>query len=133
MNKVSVKDITISIPVYPVGAPEKLPVFAENRVHQRMSGNPYPNAVTADVRASDKPERRELRAVVIENDYIRVTVLPEYGGRVFSAEDKTTGEGFSLPSARDKTGAYRSPWTLDIRRDRVQLADASQTVDIPSD
>ena len=85
MNKVSVKDTTISIPVYPVGAPEKLPVFAENRVHQRMSGNPYPNAVTADVRASDKPERRELRAVVIENDYIRVTVLPEYGGRVFSA------------------------------------------------
>lgn len=94
MNKVSVKDTTISIPVYPVGAPEKLPVFAENRVHQRMSGNPYPNAVTADVRASEKPERRELRAVVIENDYIRVTVLPEYGGRVFSAEDKTTGRDF---------------------------------------
>lgn len=60
MKKVSVKDTTISIPVYPVGVPEKLPVFAENRVHQRMSGNPYPNAVTADVRASDKPERREL-------------------------------------------------------------------------
>lgn len=94
MNRVTVSDTTIKIPVYPSGEAEKLPVFAENRVHQRTSGAPYPNAVTADARISDVPEERTLRAVVLENDFIRVTILPELGGKIFSAQDKTTGKDF---------------------------------------
>ena len=92
MNPVKVTETLLKIPVYPEGEPEALPIFAENRVHQRTLGNPYPNAVTIDVRTSDKPAERELEAIVIENDYIAVTLLPGFGGRVFSAVDKTTGK-----------------------------------------
>lgn len=70
---------------------------------------------------------------MIENDYIRVTVLPEYGGRVFSAEDKTTGRDFLYRQHVIKPALIGLLGSLDIRRDRVQLADASQTVDISSD
>lgn len=35
----------LRIPTYTEPAPEIFPTFAENRVHQRSSGNPYPNAV----------------------------------------------------------------------------------------
>lgn len=92
MNKVKVSETFLKIPVYPEGEPEALPIFAENRVHQRTAGNPFPNAVTIDVRTADRPEERELEAIVIENDYIAVTLLPGFGGRMFSAVDKTTGK-----------------------------------------
>ena len=94
MNKVTVTETLISILTYPEGEPEKLPVFAENRVHQRTSGNPFPNAVTVKVRSSDKPEMREWKAVVIANGYIELTILPDLGGRIFRAVDKTTGKDF---------------------------------------
>ena len=35
----------ILIDTYPEAKQEDLPMFAENRVHQRTSGNPYPNKV----------------------------------------------------------------------------------------
>ena len=81
------------IPTYTEPAPETLPMFAENRVHQRSSGNPYPNAVvnrTHDGTIAD----REYTAVVLENDLVAITVLPELGGRIFRAVDRRTGYDF---------------------------------------
>lgn len=42
------------IPTYPQPQPEELPMFAENRVHQRTSGRPYPNKVVLSVDRSCK-------------------------------------------------------------------------------
>ena len=85
--------LKLTIPTYTEPAPETLPMFAENRVHQRSSGNPYPNAIvnrTHDGTIADK----EYTAVLLENEYIAITVLPELGGRIFRAVDKRTGYDF---------------------------------------
>ena len=84
---------TIVIPTYPEPEAEKLPMFAENRVHQRSSGNPYPNHVVLKVNRKEKIDRA-YRCITLENEYLKIQVLPELGGRIYSALDKTTGYDF---------------------------------------
>lgn len=84
---------TLILPTYKEPSAEEMPMFSENRVHQRTSGDPYPNKIVSAVNR-DTPENKEYIAVCLENDYIRVVVLPEIGGRIYSAYDKTTGYDF---------------------------------------
>ena len=93
MQKVQVTETLLPIMTYLEGEPEKLPIFAENRVHQRTSGDPYPNAVTINVRNGTKTVKN-WKAIVLENKFLELTILPELGGRIFSAVDKTTGKDF---------------------------------------
>ncbi len=81
------------IPTYPGAACEELPMFAENRNHQLSSGNPYPNKVVIKTREKELIDR-EYDVVRLENDYIELIILPELGGRIFTAKDKTTGYDF---------------------------------------
>lgn len=83
----------LKIPTYPEPPQEPLPMFAENRVHQRTSGRPYPNKVVLSVDRSAK-FGREYTVVRLENEYLRIEILPEIGGRIYSALDKTTGYDF---------------------------------------
>jgi len=83
----------LKIPAYPVPAAEALPMFAENRNHQRTSGRPYPNKVVLEVDRSHR-EEREYTVVTLENEYVRVEILPEIGGRIYAALDKRTGYDF---------------------------------------
>ena len=92
---VSVLEETLVLPTYPEGAREDYPMFAENRVHQRSSGNPYPNRVVQNVDRAHRAERA-YRAVRLENEYLRVVVLPELGGRIYSAYDKVNGYDFFI-------------------------------------
>lgn len=78
------------LPTYPEPAAEEMPMFAENRVHQRSSGRPYPNKVVMEVERSEKIDK-EYTVVRLENDYVCIEILPEIGGRVYSAKDKITG------------------------------------------
>jgi len=89
-EKVSVSIDKLVIPTYPEPAAEEYPMFAENRVHQRTSGRPYPNKVVMEVDRSHK-EDREYTVVTLENKYVKIEILPEIGGRIYSALDKTTG------------------------------------------
>ncbi len=82
-----------TIPTYPEPATEELPMFAENRIHQRTSGRPYPNKVTLRVNREEKINK-EYTVVVLENEYVRIEILPEIGGRIYSAYDKLTGYDF---------------------------------------
>ena len=82
-----------SIKTYPEPAPEDLPVYAENRVHQRSTGRPYPNKIVLNVERQ-KTVEREYTVVRLENDYLAVDILPEIGGRIFAARDKTTDYDF---------------------------------------
>ena len=76
----------VTIPTYEVGSPEKNPVFLEKRVYQGSSGAVYPYPVIESI--ADKPAPREWKAVWLENEYIKVMVLPELGGRIQMAYDK---------------------------------------------
>ena len=92
-KSVCVQEETLVLPTYPEGAREDYPMFAENRVHQRSSGNPYPNRVVQNVDRAHRADRA-YRAVRLENEYLRVVVLPELGGRIYSAYDKVNGYDF---------------------------------------
>ena len=66
MNTVKCEVAKLVIPTYPEPKAEDLPMFAENRVHQRTSGNPYPNKVVLKVNR-DQKINKEYEVVVLEN------------------------------------------------------------------
>ena len=76
----------VVIPTYEVGQPEKNPIFLEKRVYQGSSGVVYPYPVIESI--SNEKTDHEWHAVFIENEYIKVMVLPELGGRIQMAYDK---------------------------------------------
>ena len=82
----------MTIPTYEVGKPEKNPMFLEKRVYQGSSGVVYPYPVIETM--SDEKVDKEYQAIWIENEYIKVMVLPELGGRVQMAYDKIAKRHF---------------------------------------
>ena len=76
----------VVIPTYEAGKPEKNPIFLEKRVYQGSSGVVYPYPVVESI--SDKKVDKEWQAIYLENEYIKVMILPELGGRVQMAYDK---------------------------------------------
>jgi len=82
----------VTIPTYEVGKPEKNPMFLEKRVYQGSSGVVYPYPVIETM--SDELVDKEYQAIWLENEYIKVMVLPELGGRVQMAYDKIARRHF---------------------------------------
>ena len=82
----------VVIPTYEIGVPEKNPIFLEKRVYQGSSGVVYPYPVIESIK--DTPHDREWNAVWLENEYIKVMILPELGGRVQMAWDKVAKRHF---------------------------------------
>ncbi len=76
----------VVIPTYEVGTPEKYPVFLDKRVYQASCGAVYPHPVIETM--SDTKVDKEWDAIFIENDYIKIMVLPALGGRIQMAYDK---------------------------------------------
>ncbi len=93
MNRVTVRDEVRMMLSYASPEAEDWPMFAENRVHQRSSGNPYPNRVVMRVDRGT-PVERPFRVITLENEYLRIELMPQLGGRIFSACDKRTGYDF---------------------------------------
>lgn len=93
MRNATIHTEPLIIPTYPEPEKEELPLFAEHRVHQRSSGRPYPNKATLEVTREGRADKC-YTAVHMENDYLDVWILPEIGGRIFAAQDKTTGYDF---------------------------------------
>ncbi len=91
-HQVELWEEKVVIPTYGCGKPDRNPMFLEKRVYQGSSGKVYPLSVIDKI--LDEKEDREYTAVFIENDYIRVMVLPELGGRIQRALDKTNGYDF---------------------------------------
>ena len=83
---------TVLLPTYPAAEPEKYPLFIEKRAYQGSTGKVYPLPVTEKV--SDVCREVAYHAVWLENEYLRVMVLPELGGRIHRALDKTNGYDF---------------------------------------
>lgn len=82
----------VSIPTYEVGKEEKNPIFLEKRVYQGSSGVVYPYPVIESI--SNVKTDHLWHAVYIENEYIKVMVLPELGGRIQMAFDKIKNRHF---------------------------------------
>ena len=92
MKKTRVYEQMITIPTYKAGAPEKNPLFIEKRAYQGSTGKVYPVPICEKI--SDTREDVAYKAVILENDYLYVMILPELGGRIQRALDKTNGYDF---------------------------------------
>lgn len=82
----------VTIPTYPVGAPNRNPMFLEKRVYQGSSGAVYPHPVIESV--GDEKADHTYTGVWLENRYLRILLLPELGGRVQMAYNKVNGHHF---------------------------------------
>lgn len=97
-----VYETTLSIPTYGYEA-----AFEETQPDDPIY--PYPRI------AMDRmtpPEPRAYRAIVIENTYVALTILPDLGGRVYRWIDKTTGRHllYENPVIKPTGWGYRGWW-----------------------
>ena len=82
----------VVIPTYEIGEAEKNPIFLDKRVYQGSTGKVYPYPTVEKI--SDEKTDKEYEAVYLENEYLKVMVLPGLGGRIQRAYDKTNDYDF---------------------------------------
>ena len=89
---VKVWETKVVIPTYLAGDPEPNPMFFFGRQSQGAQGPVYPYPMY-DILTGKKADK-SYAAVYLENEYIRIGVLPEVGGRIFEGVDKTNNYNF---------------------------------------
>lgn len=78
--KVSIEEITL--PTYKIEKEDINPPFFEKNIY------PYPKN---DFLTNEK-ENKKYKAIILENKYLKIIILPELGGRIFSVFDKISGK-----------------------------------------
>ena len=86
---------------YPFSDPNPIPSFSIIYPYFRYDG------------FTDKPVQKEWKVVELENDYIKLMILPEIGGKIWSAVEKSTGKPFIYynHAIKFRDIAMRGPWT----------------------
>ncbi|WP_423919593.1 DUF5107 domain-containing protein [Frigoribacterium sp. 2-23] len=77
----------IVIDSYLPDAPDRYPAFLDSRVYQGSSGRVFPLPFHESI--SHDKEPHTWQAVHLENRWLRLVILPELGGRIHIAYDKT--------------------------------------------
>jgi tetratricopeptide (TPR) repeat protein len=80
------------LPTYKVSPADKNPMFFKGESYQGASKVIYPYAMN-DVISNEKTEE-SWKSLILENEYIRLCVMPEIGGKLYYAADKTDGYNF---------------------------------------
>lgn len=91
-QQVNMKAVSEKIPTYQIGNPEIDPIFFTGRVYQGAEGYIYPYPLY-DVLTEKKTEQ-EYNVLRLDNQYVDISILPEIGGRIFAAADKTNNYPF---------------------------------------
>ncbi len=102
---VGVWEGTIELPTYALGEEDPNPPFA------LMTGHSiYPYTMLDDL--TDRLEMKTYRALFLENEFLKATVLPQIGGRLYSLYDKMTGREVFYRNNVVKYGlvALRGAW-----------------------
>jgi tetratricopeptide (TPR) repeat protein len=100
----------VMLPTYLPALPDKNPMFLEKRVYQGSSGRVYPLPFTD--RISETRVDRKWKAIWLENEYLRVMVLPELGGRIHRVLDKTNNYDliYYQPVIKPALVGLAGPW-----------------------
>ena len=80
------------LPTYKVKPPDKNPMFFKGESYQGASKYIYPYGMN-DVIANEKTDQA-WKALILENEYIKLCVTPEIGGKLYYGTDKTNGYNF---------------------------------------
>ncbi|SKB70616.1 Tetratricopeptide repeat-containing protein [Dyadobacter psychrophilus] len=106
-QKASVAEKVQAFKTYPYSDPNRVPVMG---ISKKVSPF-YPYYVFDGY--TNKSTTKNWKVVELENPYIKVQVLPEVGGKVMGATEKSTGEEFVYTNHVMKFRAIgiRGPWT----------------------
>jgi len=98
------------LPTYLPSLPDRHPMFLEKRVYQGSSGRVYPLPFID--RIAERPVDHAWKAVWLENEYVRVLVLPELGGRIHRILDLTNGYDliYHQPVIKPALVGLAGPW-----------------------
>ena len=91
-SPVTLESRPLTLPTYQVVEPDSNPIFFEGEGYQGSSKVIYPYPFLDQI--TDVRQEKTWNAVYLENEYIQVSFLPEMGGRLFSALDKTNNYDF---------------------------------------
>ncbi len=133
------------LPTYPVNPPDKNPMFFKGESYQGASKVIYPYALN-DMISNEKTDKA-WKALILENEYIKLCVTPEIGGKLYYGTDKTSNYNFIYknnvvkPSNIGMTGAWvsggiewcvihhhRASTFLPVDYDLQENADGSKTI-----
>jgi len=111
-SSVTIREADENIPTYLSGPPDPNPMFFFGKQSQGAEGRIYPYKLYDNLtnQKSDKIYHR----VYLENEYVKISILPEIGGRLFSAVDKTNNYDYIYqqhvikPALIGLTGAWIS-------------------------
>ncbi|MEX2639101.1 MAG: DUF5107 domain-containing protein [Balneolales bacterium] len=85
--QVQVTQKSMAIPTYEVGEADPNPSFYNGRRYQGAQGRVYPYPLIHNL--SDNKVDKEYDFIILENEYVEIAVLPELGGRLYYAKDKS--------------------------------------------
>ena len=112
IGQVKVSEEILTIPTYIKGDPNPMPRFYEGKNHQGVQRRIYPYPM--DNMLTNTKENREYPIIHVENEFIDIGIMPEAGGRIYYAEDKTNNYNFFYrnhvikPSLIGMVGDWRS-------------------------
>ncbi|MCP4976742.1 MAG: DUF5107 domain-containing protein, partial [Maribacter sp.] len=103
-QSVTIKEEIKSLDTYGFGKPNPVPILSDNpKIFPYFKFEQYDHT----------SKKKDWKVVTLENDYIKVLVLPEIGGKVWGAIEKSTGEEFLYKNEviKFRNIAMRGPWT----------------------
>ena len=91
-DPVKLTEVDEVIPTYLSEPPDPNPMFYFGRESQGAQGRIYPYPLYDNL--TNEKAGRTYHVVYLENEYIKIAILPEIGGRLFQALDKTNNYDF---------------------------------------
>ncbi|NQU85517.1 MAG: DUF5107 domain-containing protein [Mariniphaga sp.] len=91
-GQLTVTEDSLSIPTYLVDPPNPMPRFYEGRAHQGVQRRMYPYPMNDNM--TQVKEDKKYHIIYVENEYIKIGIIPSLGGRIYEAIDKTNGYKF---------------------------------------
>jgi tetratricopeptide (TPR) repeat protein len=108
MSTTTIEYLTINIPTYPWSGSDKEAPFIREFTPRGQPIYPY----TSMEKISDQKEDREYKAVILENEFLKLTFLPEMNGRLYSAFDKVNKRDmfYNNPQMKPSLFGLRGAW-----------------------
>jgi tetratricopeptide (TPR) repeat protein len=91
-SAVTISEVDKVIPTYSIGQPVRSPMFFFGKDSQGAQGRVYPYPLYTNL--THKKINKIYHVVYLENKYVKIGIIPELGGRVISAVDKTNNYNF---------------------------------------
>ena len=88
-DEVKAYEGTVTMPTYILDPAEKAPIFERDWSYQRAKRSVYPYPLNDNM--TRRKEDITYDCLYLENEYVKLCVLPEIGGRLLYAIDKTNG------------------------------------------